>query len=206
MPKQRGPQLPKTTPGRPQRDRPDGTGAASVPAPSASADAAERVQRLVSEGAHLLTAQRPGEAALLLAHALELDPSNAAAAINLGGALILQGKHKQAIPILEQATRLEPDNPMIWSNLAAAYLGNLLLAAPKQQDRAITAYKRTLALDARAPHVHYNLGLIYLERQEIDRAAGHFLSALATDPDDRDARLWLDRINRGEIGRRETTG
>lgn len=208
MTKQRGPQLPKSGrprgTGRPQRDRPYGTGAASVPAHAA--DMVEQAQRLAGEGAHLLAEKRPGEAALLLARALELDPDNAAAAINLGGALILQGKHKLAIPILEQAARLEPDNPMIWSNLAAAYLGNLLLATPEQQNRAIAAYERTLALDARAPHVHYNLGLIYLKQQDVDQAAGHFLGALATDPDDRDARLWLDRIGRGEIGPRETAG
>ncbi len=190
MTKQRGPQLPKTPSahaGQPRRAR------------AKPGTLAERVQRLVSEGAHLLTEQRPGEAALLLARALELDPNNAAAAINLGGALILQGQHKLAVPILERATHLEPNNPMAWSNLAAAYLGKLFLATRQQQDLAIAAYERTLALDARTPHVHYNLGLIYLERQEPEQAAAHFLSALATDPNDRDAQLWLERIGRGEV-------
>jgi cytochrome c-type biogenesis protein CcmH/NrfG len=132
-----------------------------------------------------------------------LEPDNAAAAINLGGAYILQGKHKQAVPVLEAAARLEPDNAMLWTNLAAAYLGKLPFATPAMQDKAITAFKSALRLDPRAPHVNYNLGLIYMERQDIEQAALHFYAALETDPGDRDAELWLNRIRRGEVGKPE---
>lgn len=170
------------------------------PAPTL-VDDSERARRLASEGAHLLAARRPGEAAVFLIRAWELDPHDASIAINLGGAYILQGKHKLAIPVLEAASRLEPDNPMVWTNLAAAYLGKPPLAGPKDQDQAIAAYEKVLALDPRAPHVHYNLGLIYLDRHDTIQAALHFVNALATDPNDRDAQLWLDRISRGDLGR-----
>jgi tetratricopeptide (TPR) repeat protein len=156
-----------------------------------------RVQRLVADGARLLAARRPGEAIAKLSEAWDLDPQNVAAAINLGGAYILQGRHDGAIPVLEAASLLEPDNPMVWSNLAAAYLGKLPLATSERQQRAIDAYERALALDARAPHVQYNLGLIYLERDEPLQAASHFQGALAADPSDLDARYWLDRIRQG---------
>jgi Tfp pilus assembly protein PilF len=125
-----------------------------------------------------------------------LDPQNGAAAINLGGAYILQGKYSRAIPVLEAAIHLEPENAMAWVNLAAAYLGKLPLATQEHQERAIEAYERALVLDPRAPNVHYNLGLIYLERRDMLRAAAHFYSALETDPTDRDARYWLDRIHK----------
>ena len=153
-------------------------------------------QLLVGEGARLLAAKRPGEAAEILSKAWELDPQNAAAAINLGGAYILQGKHERAIPALEAAAYLEPDNPMVWMNLAAAYLGKLPFATQDRQDRAITAFERVVALNPRTPHVHYNLGLIYLERDDPGRAADYFRDALDTDPTDRDAKHWLDRISR----------
>lgn len=161
--------------------------------PDAAAATAERVRRLVGEGAGLLAAKRPGEAIPKLQEALRLAPDNVSAAINLGGAFILQGKHDQAAPALEAASRLEPGNAMIWSNLAAAYLGKLPFSTQAHQDRAIAAYERALALDPRAPNVHYNLGLIYLERNEMTRAAACFYRALETDPNDRDAQLWLDR-------------
>jgi predicted Zn-dependent protease len=159
-------------------------------------DRAERVQRLVSEGARLLAAKRSGEAAEILSEAWDLDPQNAAAAINLGGAYILQGKHERAIPALEAAARLEPDNPMIWVNLAAAYLGKLPFATQERQDRAIAAFEQAVALNPRTPNVHYNLGLIFLERDDPGRAADCFRNALDTDPTDRDAQHWLDQISR----------
>lgn len=197
MTKRRSPQMPRSM---------------SDPAPEPSSDrrtrpeVAARVRQLVSEAARLLAARRPGEALPLLTEAWELDPHNAATAINLGGAYILQGKYKRAVPVLEEAARLEPDNPMVWTNLAAAYLGRLALASPEQQERAIAAYERVLALDPRTPHVHYNLGLIYLERRDLTRAAACFHEALLTDPDDRDAQYWLDRIARGDLDAPEKAG
>jgi len=157
-----------------------------------------RVRQLVGEGARLLAAKRPGEAVALLAEAWELEPQNVAAAINLGGAYILQGKHDRAIPVLEAAARLEPDNPMVWTNLAAAYLGKLPFVTSERQDRAVKAYEKTLALDPRTPHVNYNLGLIFLERNDRARAEIYFQAALDTDPTDRDAQHWLDVIRRGD--------
>jgi len=202
MRKPRKAQLPKVTQAGTVGDRPEpGDGLGQRPAgaggagndPDAAAATAERVRRLVGDGAKLLAAKRPGEAIPKLQEALHLAPDNVSAAINLGGAFILQGKHDQAVPALEVASRLEPGNAMIWSNLAAAYLGKLPFSTQAHQDRAIAAYERALALDPRAPNVHYNLGLIYLERNEMTRAAACFYGALETDPNDRDAQLWLDR-------------
>jgi Flp pilus assembly protein TadD len=158
----------------------------------------ERAQWLVGEGARLLAARRPGEAVPLLVQARELDPHNGAAAINLGGAYILQGKHDLAVPVLEAAARLEPDNPMVWTNLAAAYLGKLPFATRGRQDRAIEAYEKVLILEPRTPHVHYNLGLIFLERNDKARASTNFRRALEIDPTDGDAQHWLEVIQRGD--------
>lgn len=157
----------------------------------------ERVNRLVEEGAHLLSQHRPGEALAPLLKAQELDPDNVVVAINIGSAYILQGKHKQAIPVLEKASQLEPTNSMVWINLAAAYLGKLPFSTLEMQNRAIEAFGLALELDERAPHVNYNLGLIYLERKDVEQAALHFYAAIENDPNDRDAQMWLDRIRHG---------
>lgn len=181
MSKTRKPQLPKEPP------RPDG-----------GESQHERVQRLLTEGARLLAARRPGEALPLLTEAWQLAPDNVAVAINLGGAYVLQGRHRLAVPILEAAAKLEPDNPMVWTNLAAALLGKLPLSTAREQDRAIEAYERALALDPRAPNVHYNLGLIYKDQGAWERARLCFQQALEVDPNDRDARRWLDWLARIE--------
>jgi Flp pilus assembly protein TadD len=163
------------------------------------AERADLIQRLLADGARLLSLHRPGEAIMPLMKVYELDPDNAVAAINLGGAYILQGKHKQAVPVLERAAQLEPDNEMVWINLAAAYLGKLPFATSQMQDRAIEAFEHALALNPHAPNVHYNLGLIHIERNDIEQAALHFYAALESDPNDRDAETWLGRIRRGEV-------
>jgi protein O-mannosyl-transferase len=191
MSKKRNAQLPKTATDAGQTPR-----TAEDSAQGGPDDRAARVRRLVGEGARLLAAKRPGEAAETLSEAWKLDPQNVAAAINLGGAYILQGRHERAIPTLEAATRVEPDNPMIWVNLAAAYLGKLPFATRERQDQAIAAFERAVALNPRTPQVHYNLGLIYLERDDPGRAADYFRDALDTDPTDRDAQHWLDQISR----------
>ena len=59
---------------------------------------------------------------------------------------------------------------MVWTNLAAAYLGKLPFATPERQERAISAFEQALALEPHTPHVSYNLGLIYMARNDLANA------------------------------------
>ncbi|MFZ2359818.1 MAG: tetratricopeptide repeat protein [Anaerolineae bacterium] len=149
---------------------------------------------LLRQGARLLAQGRPGEAAAKLEQASALLPDDPDVAINLGGAFILQGRYNKAVAVLERASQAAADNAMVWTNLAAAYLGNLDLSGPQQQSKAIAAYERSLEIDPTAPNVHYNLGLIYNDRQDWSRAKAYFALALLTDPNDADARTWLARL------------
>jgi tetratricopeptide (TPR) repeat protein len=159
-----------------------------------------RAHWLLNEGARLLHQQRPDEAADRLERARELDPTNVEVAINLGGAYVMQGHHAKAVPVLEEASRADPDHVMVWINLAAAYLGYLEASDEDSQRKAIAAFERALALDSKAPSVNYNLGLIYKQRGEIEKAAAHFWRALDVDPSDNDARIRLR-----QLGREDTT-
>lgn len=163
----------------------------------------EEFHRALSEGAWLLRQNRPQEATERLLPLWEMAPTNADVAINLGGAYILQGKWNKAERVLSRAAELHPDNVMIWINLGAAHLGRLELSGPKQQERAIRAYERALALDPLAPNVHYHLGLIHKDRGDIDQAAIAFERALEVDPADRDAKYWLDWLARQRQARAE---
>lgn len=156
---------------------------------------AQRGFTLLNEGAALLQRGEAAEAALKLEQAIALLPDNVEAAINLGGAYILQRRYNKAETVLARASLLAPENPMVWTNLAAAHLGSLALSGPQQQAKAIAAYRRVLTLDPSASNVHYNLGLIYHDRRDYAEARASFQEALAINPADDHARIWLKRLD-----------
>jgi tetratricopeptide (TPR) repeat protein len=158
----------------------------------------EKARRLLNQGASLLEQGRAEEAIVHLERANRIDAGNVPTLINLGGAYIMAGRHKEAIPVLEAARNAEPDNAMIWINLGAAYLGNPVLASPEQQMLAIVAFEKALELNPAAPNVHYNLGLVFVDRKENDLAVAAFRQALRVNPFDRDAQTWLHRLGAEE--------
>ncbi len=155
----------------------------------------EEFRRALNESARLLSQNRPGEALVKLEPLYAKTPTHPDVAINLGGAYILQRKWERAVAVLNQAAEAHPHNAMLWTNLAAALLGNLETAGPQQQARAIEAYQQALQADSEAPNVHYHLGLIYKERGELNRACAFFQRALEVHPGDKDARNWLDQLS-----------
>lgn len=161
-------------------------------------DRPEEFQRALRESAWLLQKNQAQEAADKLAELYAIAPTNVDVAINLGGAYILLHKWNRAVDVLSRAAELHPENVMVWTNLAAAHLGPLELAGPQQQERAIVAYERALALDPRVPNVHYSLGLIHKDRRDWPAAAASFRRALEVNPADRDARYWVDWLNQQE--------
>jgi tetratricopeptide (TPR) repeat protein len=104
------------------------------------------------------------------------------------------------VQVLEPLSEREPQNPMVWTNLGAAYLGNPVLATGQDQQRAIQAFKRALAINPSTPNVAYNLGLIYRDRGEAELALHWFQRALQANPDDRDARSYIKKLTQGENG------
>lgn len=158
-------------------------------------DSTAKYRNTLNESARLLRANRPGEAVALLEPLQAAFPTDPDLAINLGGALILQRKWTRAVKTLENAAHNAADNVMLWTNLAAAYLGRLETSGPKHQKRAIRAYEKALWIDPRAPNVHYHLGLIYKQQGDLRRASAMFQRALEVNPNDQDARYWMDRLS-----------
>ena len=152
-------------------------------------------EEVFSEGTRLLHKGKAAEAAVLLEQAHSLQPEHGDATINLSGAYILSGKFKQAVALLEPLSDREPDNAMVWTNLGAAYLANPVLARDQEQQLAIAAFKRALAIRPAAPSVAYNLGLIYRDRQESKKAIKWFRQAIRDNPNDQHARQKLDKLS-----------
>ena len=134
------------------------------------------------------------KAAEILEKAIEKAPTDFDVVLNLSAAYIVGKKFKLAIPLLEQLSRQDPKNGMIWTNLGAAYLGNPVLATEGAQDQAIDAFKRALAINPKAPNNAYNIALIYKDRKNFKVAANWFKRAIETNPNDQDAVSWLERL------------
>jgi tetratricopeptide (TPR) repeat protein len=158
----------------------------------------QKARRLLNEGANLLKKGKASEAIHFLERAHELDAGSVPNLLTLGGAYVMTGRHQEAIPLLEAARDAEPQNALIWINLGAAYLGNPVLATPDQRLKAIRAFEQALHLDPAAPSVHYNLGLVYVDRGETDLAATAFRQAVQVNPLDQDARRWLQKLEAQE--------
>lgn len=166
---------------------------------SAKETSQAKARKLLNRGARLLEQGKAEQAIPPLRQALDLNGESVPALINLGGAYVMAGQHKEAVPLLEAARDAEPDNAMIWINLGAAYLGNPVLATPERQMQAIVAFEQALELNPAAPNVHYNLGLIFVDRQEPDLALAAFRRAVQVNPFDRDARRWIEKLEAGTI-------
>lgn len=96
--------------------------------------------------------------------------------------MISTGMPGQAIPALEQAAELVPDNVDIRATLALAY------ALSGDVDRAVGNYNLALDLSPGNPFIHYNLASVY---EEIDpqRAIAQYKIAARSDSDIRDAAI-----------------
>jgi len=146
------------------------------------------------EGTQLLHQGKAIQATEYLEQANRLQPDDVDAGLNLSSAYILSGKFKWAVTLLEKLSDQDSDNPMIWTNLGAAYLGNPVLAGDQDQLKAIKAFEIALEIDPVAPNVAYNLGLIYKGRKNEEQATHWFRQAIKANPNDFDAQSQLDRL------------
>ncbi|NOZ73070.1 MAG: tetratricopeptide repeat protein [Chloroflexi bacterium] len=140
-----------------------------------------------------MRAQRFGEALPLLQRAYQLLPDDPDILVSLGGALIMNAKWSRAVALLEKAVTKYPEQANLWLNLAAAYLGRLEISSYSRQEKAIEAYKKAIEINPVATSAHYNIALIYAERQDWPQAVSWFEAALRANPADRDAARLLEK-------------
>ena len=153
------------------------------------------------EGTAALQRGQAEKARNLLERAHRLQPEDFSVTLNLAGACILTKNFKQAIDLLEPLSEREPADPMVWTNLGAAYLGNPILAKDEHHQKAIAAFERAYAVNPKTPHVAYNLGLISRDRQETAPAIEWFKRALEADPTDKDARQYVRQLSEAGNGK-----
>jgi tetratricopeptide (TPR) repeat protein len=155
-------------------------------------------EELFNNGTELLHQGRAADAVPYLERAQMKKPEDVDTGINLAGAYILSKKFKNAVAVLEPLSEANPDHPMVWINLGAAYLGNPVLARDEEQMQAISAFEHALDLNPIAPSVAYNIGLIYRDRREYEMAIDWFRKAVQHNPSDQHARNILAKLEAGQ--------
>ena len=118
---------------------------------------------------------RDGEAEILLAHALELDPGFDGARFNYATVLFRQQKGAEAMAQLEGLLAREPANPAFRNLLAGC------LALIGEDARAIEVYEALLETYASQPRIWLNFGHV-LDRGPAMDAAGAYKRAIELAP------------------------
>jgi tetratricopeptide (TPR) repeat protein len=116
----------------------------------------------------------------LFRHALEVTSANWVAHNNLGAALKLAGKRKEAVREFEEAVRLNPND-----GYAQINLGTALLEVGKFPD-AIRHLEQAVRIKPDSVIAHNVLGVAFLNAGEIQKATAQFERALELDPDSAD--------------------
>lgn len=96
-----------------------------------------------------------------------------------------EGDYAKAAELYQNALESDPENPRLHFNLGNA-LANL-----GRTEEAVEAYERFKSLtdDPRQQALaEYNIGKLYSDSEELDKAADHFKNALHYHPDDPDTR------------------
>ncbi len=169
----------------------------------------EAFSQEISEGISLLREGNSRRGLKILDEARRLDPQNVELWLMLGECYFLQGRLKEALPLLEQVIDEQPDEfraclllaliagedgqldvaqahllhalTIDGNSFVAHFVMGQLLARERRLDEAITHLKRALTLNP-APEIHYLLGRVYEEAGQREQAIRQLRKAVSLDP------------------------
>ncbi len=100
--------------------------------------------------------------------ALALEPQNSVVLLGASSLQASLGNFEEAVTLNRRAVEIDPLSVVAHVSLGmhAYYAG--------QQELAIDAFQKALAISANAPDAHYLLGLVYLERSQPQQALAEF--------------------------------
>ena len=133
----------------------------------------------------------------LFSHAINVNPENDVAYVNLGKAYENKGKNEIAIHHYEEALKIHRNNYVAMNCLGDLYykLG--------MQDKSIYFYKESIRYNPYYASAHMGLGTVYVTRGEIDNAIKQFLYTISIDPANTLAfyNLGILYIKKGELNK-----
>lgn len=140
-----------------------------------AASAATAANSLVQAG---LRAQSAGRLTLALRdyeEATAKDPKTTAAFYDIGVVSQQQGSSTAARQAYEQALAVDPAYKPALFNLA-------ILVTPDDPARAVSLYRRLLAINSQDADVNFNLGLLLISQGQSEEGHGDLRTAIALDP------------------------
>ena len=112
---------------------------------------------------------------------LVLSSENSFILSDYGLLLILYGELEEAEKVLEKAVRFSEADESTWARLAAVYY------AQHRLEKAQAAWQRSAEINPRRPEIFYNLGVLFLNKGELEKAVNYFNMVLNIDPEFRQA-------------------
>jgi tetratricopeptide (TPR) repeat protein len=113
--------------------------------------------------------------------ALDADRDHSGAWTALGMVLHARGRHDDSIRVFNSLTLKHPDDAAHWSNLGIAFRG------AKRYDAALAAFQRSLDLAPPPALTLYNIGLVHLDRFDLNSAFNVLSQASTMAP----AHAWI---------------
>lgn len=144
-----------------------GAAAGAAPSPAGAAPAEASVQGWYQRG-ESLEGSDPRAAEAAYRHTLALAPDHVYAAVNLGALLCDAGRCREAIDVLEQAIRHQPEEPLLHFNAAIA------LEDLKRPGEALARYDRALALAPDMADAHHNAAKLCEQLGDRQGALRHY--------------------------------
>ena len=148
----------------------------AVPPTPERRDRFERAYRASNLGIARLEQFDYAAAAGAFREALRIEPSLAAARLNLAIALFYDGKLDAAQVEARAAAQALPAAPQ------PAYLLGLIAKSQNRLDEAVSAFRRVLAIDPRDAGANINLAQVYLQQRDMAQAIALFREATAAEP------------------------
>jgi tetratricopeptide (TPR) repeat protein len=117
------------------------------------------------------------EAIRHLERAIELDPQNKMAWVNLGGAFMLAGELDKALDANNRVSDMDPEFVPAYLNLGLIHL------LREEWQESIEAYEKALSLNMIGPEAHENLAIAYLRTGDLDKSIEEGLKASGQRPE-----------------------
>ena len=134
----------------------------------------EHPMPLINLGTIAFQSGRLKDSAELLIQATRLAPASSEAWSMLGMVRVYQNLPNEALAALAQAALLSPDNPKVHNYLGVA------IGQKRWFDGAEAELQRAITLDPKYADAHFNLALIYIQRDPPNKALAekHYLAAI----------------------------